>query len=34
MVAEVIEWSLNPEFVSDDSWYAGVPNLKMVKNII
>jgi hypothetical protein len=31
MVAEVLEWGLNPEFVSGDSWYAGVPNLKMVK---
>lgn len=31
MVAEVIEWGLNPEFVSGDTWYAGVPNLKMVK---
>ena len=31
MVAEVIEWGLNPEFVCGDTWYAGVPNLKMVK---
>jgi hypothetical protein len=31
MTAEVLEWGLNPKFVSGDTWYAGVPNLKMIR---
>ena len=32
MLNEVLSWGLKPKFVTDDSWYSGVPNLKIVKN--
>jgi len=32
MLAEVLEWGLQPAFVTGDSWYACVKNLKTVKN--
>ena len=31
MLAEVLAWGLKPAFVTGDSWYAGVKNLKTVK---
>jgi len=32
MLAEVLKWGLEPAFVTGDSWYSGIKNLKMVKN--
>ncbi len=32
MLGEVLTWGLKPAFVTGDSWYSGVPNLKKVKN--
>ena len=32
MLAEVLAWGLKPAFVTGDSWYSGVKNLKAVKN--
>lgn len=32
MLAEVLEWGLEPAFVTGDSWYSCVENLKKVKN--
>ena len=32
MMDEVLSWGLKPAFVTGDSWYSGVPNLKKVKN--
>lgn len=32
MLAEVLAWGLQPAFVSGDSWYSGVDNLKAVKH--
>ena len=31
MLAEVSEWGIEPAFVTGDSWYSGVDNLKLVK---
>ncbi len=32
MLREVVEWGLKPRFVTGDSWYSGVENLKFLKN--
>jgi hypothetical protein len=32
MLAEVLSWGLKPAFVTGDSWYSCVKNLKTVKN--
>jgi hypothetical protein len=32
MLAEVLKWGLEPAFVTGDSWYSGIKNLKTVKN--
>jgi len=32
MLAEVLTWGLNPAFVTGDSWYSCVKNLKTIKN--
>lgn len=32
MLAEVLSWGLQPSFVTGDSWYSGVKNLKAIKN--
>jgi hypothetical protein len=32
MLTEVLAWGLKPAFVTGDSWYSGVKNLKAVKN--
>jgi hypothetical protein len=32
MLAEVLAWGLKPAFVTGDSWYSSVDNLKTVKN--
>ena len=32
MLAEVLEWGLEPGYVTADSWYSGTDNLKFVKN--
>ena len=32
MLAEVLEWGLKPNFMTADSWYSCVDNLKTVKN--
>jgi hypothetical protein len=32
MLAEVLAWGLQPAFVTGDSWYSGVDNLKRVKH--
>ena len=32
MLEEVLAWGLEPAFVTGDSWYSGVDNLKRVKN--
>lgn len=32
MLAQVLSWGLKPTFVTGDSWYASVENLKTVKN--
>jgi len=32
MLAEVLTWGLKPAFVTGDSWYSSVENLKIVKN--
>ena len=32
MLAEVLEWGLEPSYVTADSWYSGTDNLKFVKN--
>jgi hypothetical protein len=32
MLAEVLAWGLKPAFVTGDSWYSSVENLKTVKN--
>lgn len=32
MLAEVLAWGLEPAFVTGDSWYSCVSNLKMIKN--
>ena len=32
MLAEVLAWGLKPAFVTGDSWYSSVENLKIVKN--
>ncbi|MGZ8916491.1 MAG: IS701 family transposase [Methylobacter sp.] len=32
MLAEVVAWGLEPAFVTGDSWYSCVKNLKMIKN--
>ena len=31
MLAEVIEWGLRPAFVTGDSWYASIGNLKFIR---
>jgi hypothetical protein len=31
MLAEVLEWGIEPAFVAGDSWYGGVDNLKLIK---
>jgi hypothetical protein len=31
MLAEVLAWGLEPAFVTGDSWYSGVDNLKLIK---
>jgi len=31
MLAEVLEWGIEPTFVTGDSWYSGVDNLKLIK---
>jgi len=33
MLEEVLAWGLEPAFVTGDSWYSGVDNLKRVKNL-
>lgn len=32
MLAEVLDWGLKPKFVTGDSWYSCVRNLKTIKN--
>lgn len=32
MLLEVLNWGIKPSFVTGDSWYSCVPNLKMIKN--
>ena len=32
MLTEVLAWGLEPAFVTGDSWYRGVSNLKIIKN--
>lgn len=32
MLAEVLAWGLRPAFVTGDTWYSSVKNLKMIKN--
>jgi hypothetical protein len=32
MLAEVLQWGLKSDFVTGDSWYSGVANLKTVRN--
>lgn len=32
MLAEVLAWGVDPEFVTGDSWYSGTKNLKSIKN--
>lgn len=32
MLAEVLAWGIEPAFVTGDSWYSGVDNLKLIKN--
>jgi hypothetical protein len=32
MLREVVAWGLEPAFVTGDSWYSYVGNLKMIKN--
>lgn len=32
MLVEVLNWGLKPAFVTGDSWYSCVKNLKAVKN--
>ena len=32
MLKEVLAWGLEPAFVTGDSWYSGVKNLKTIKN--
>jgi hypothetical protein len=32
MLAEVLAWGVEPEFVTGDSWYSGTKNLKAIKN--
>ena len=32
MLLEVLIWGINPNFVTGDSWYSCVPNLKMIIN--
>lgn len=32
MLAEVLAWGLQPDFMTGDSWYSSAPNLKAVKN--
>jgi len=32
MLAEVLGWGLEPAFVTGDSWYSSLENLKMIKN--
>lgn len=31
MLAEVLAWGIEPTFVTGDSWYSGVDNLKLIK---
>ena len=31
MQKEVLDWGLKPKFITGDSWYSGVANLKTVK---
>lgn len=32
MLLEVLNWGIKPRFITGDSWYSCVPNLKMIKN--
>ena len=32
MLTEVLGWGLEPAFVTGDSWYSSLENLKMIKN--
>ena len=32
MLADVLAWGLQPNFMTGDSWYSSAPNLKAVKN--
>lgn len=32
MLADVLVWGLQPDFMTGDSWYSSAPNLKAVKN--
>lgn len=32
MLIEVLIWGIKPSFVTGDSWYSGVSNLKMIRN--
>jgi len=32
MLTEVLSWELQPSFITDDSGYSGVKNLKAIKN--
>ncbi len=32
MLAEVLAWGLKPAFVTGDSWYSGIANLKTIRN--
>lgn len=34
MLAEVLEWGVNPAFVTGDCWYSGADNLKTVRNYL
>lgn len=31
MLIDVLEWGIEPKFVTGDSWYSCVSNLKMIK---
>jgi hypothetical protein len=32
MLAEVLAWGVEPDFVTGDSWYSGIKNMKSIKN--